>query len=245
MKTLGLLGGMSWESTQLYYRLINQGIQQQLGGLHSAKILLHSVDFAEIETLQRQGDWQQAAKQLAKAAQGLEQAGAQGLLICTNTMHLVAEIIQDRINMPLLHIADATAKALQADQMAKVALLGTRFTMEKPFYRERLVQKGLEVLIPSPDERREIDHIIFTELCRGHISETSRMLYQKAISALQQQGAQAVILGCTEIGMLIQQSHANIPLYDTTELHAQAGVRFALNGHNAALSRVQDQPSNA
>lgn len=229
MKTLGLLGGMSWESTQLYYRLINQGIQKRLGGLHSAKILLHSVDFAEIESLQCQGDWQQAGNQLARAAQGLEREGADGLLICTNTMHLVADTIAANIAIPILHIADETAMALQADSITRVGLLGTRFTMEQPFYRERLSRRGIQVLVPDSRARSQIDRIIFTELCRGKVTSNSRREYQHAIQSLQDRGAQAVVLGCTEIGMLIGPDDVDLPLYDTTRIHATAGVQFALS----------------
>lgn len=229
MKTLGLLGGMSWESTQLYYRLINQGIQQQLGGLHSAKIILHSVDFAEIEALQRHGDWQQAARQLANAAQGLERAGADGLLICTNTMHLVAGTIAANIDIPILHIADETAIALQADDITCVGLLGTRFTMEQPFYRERLSRRGIQVLVPDSTTRSQIDRIIFTELCLGRVETRSQHAYKSAIQVLQAQGAQAVVLGCTEIGLLIGPDDVDLPLYDTTRIHATAGVQFALS----------------
>ncbi|MFT5708083.1 MAG: aspartate racemase, partial [Oceanospirillaceae bacterium] len=198
MKTIGLLGGMSWESTVSYYQLINKGINAQLGGLHSAKVVLNSVDFAQIEALQHSGDWQGTADILTACAKSVEDGGADCLLICTNTMHKVADQIEQVINIPLLHIADATAQRLVADKITKVGLLGTAFTMEQDFYKQRLTKKyGIEVLIPDSDSRAQVHHIIYTELCKGEINSSSRDVYLAAIEQLAQQGAQAIILGCT------------------------------------------------
>ena len=229
MKTIGLLGGMSWESTLSYYQSINQGVKAQLGGLHSAKIALYSVDFAQIEQLQHQGDWQQTAEILAQAAIGVQAAGADCLLICTNTMHKVAEQIQAEITIPILHIADATAEQLVADNIGKVGLLGTAFTMEQDFYKQRLVENyGIEVLVPDAQQRQRVHQIIYTELCLGVIKDDSRAEYLQIIDDLYRRGAQAVILGCTEIALLIGPSDTHVPLYDTTAIHAQKAVEFAL-----------------
>ncbi|MGM0524614.1 MAG: aspartate/glutamate racemase family protein [Pseudomonadota bacterium] len=228
MKTIGLIGGMSWESTQTYYRLINQKIRAQLGGLHSAKVILNSLDFAEIEPLQRNGDWQATAEILCSAAQSLQSAGADFVLICTNTMHKVAPQIEQSVQIPLLHIADATAKALQQDNITRVGLLGTKFTMEQDFYRNRLQQHGIEVVIPGAKQREQIHSVIFEELCQGITNSASKAAYQEIIGDLGQQGAQAVILGCTEIGLLLQQSDADLALYDTTEIHSEQAVQMAL-----------------
>jgi len=228
MKTIGLLGGMSWESTQTYYRLLNQGVQARLGGLHSAKVVLYSVDFADIETLQQQGDWDAAGDQLATAARSVEAAGADFLLIGTNTMHKVASHIDAAVSIPLLHIADATASALQQDGIDRVGLLGTRFTMEQVFYRERLESHGIEVLVPDEVQRTTVHDVIYQELCLGRINDTSRQRYLSIVDALTEQGAQGVILGCTEIGLLIQQADTDTPLFDTTELHAAQAVAYAL-----------------
>ncbi len=228
MKTIGLLGGMSWESSQSYYRLLNEGIKRRLGGLHSARVILYSVDFAEIEALQHQGDWESTANILAEAARSTEAAGADFLMIGTNTMHKVAPEIAEAINIPLLHIADATAEALQNDGVNRVALLGTRFTMEQAFYRSRLEQAGIEVLVPNEAERNDIHRIIYEELCRGQVLPGSRDNYLATIDSLAHRGAQAVILGCTEIGLLVRPSDTSVPLYDTTEIHADAAIRLAL-----------------
>ena len=228
MQTIGLLGGMSWESTQSYYRLINEGVKAQLGGLHSAHLILYSVDFANIETMQRQGDWDGTARLLASAAASLQAAGADFLVIGTNTMHKVAPQIADAVDLPLLHIADATAEALQRDSIDTVGLLGTRFTMEQAFYRERLEQAGIRVLVPEPEERDEIHRVIYQELCQGEIRPESRVGYLEVIDRLDKRGAQAVILGCTEIGLLLNQADTPVALYDTTEIHAQAAVTRAL-----------------
>ncbi|RUO55944.1 aspartate/glutamate racemase family protein [Pseudidiomarina homiensis] len=228
MKTIGLIGGMSWESTQTYYRLLNEQVRQRLGGLHSAKVILNSVDFAEIEPLQHQGDWQGTADILVKAAQSLEAAGADFFLIGTNTMHKVAPEVQKAVKIPLLHIVDATAEALKADGITTVGLLGTKFTMEQAFYRERLEAQGLKVIIPNETQRNSVHEVIFKELCLGVTTSASKLAYLDIVSDLHQQGAQAVILGCTEIGMLIKPADTTVPLYDTTELHANAAVTYAL-----------------
>ncbi|ALO47522.1 aspartate/glutamate racemase family protein [Pseudohongiella spirulinae] len=228
MKTIGLLGGMSWESTVTYYRLINEGIKQRLGGLHSAKIVLVSVDFAEVEQLQHVGDWQAAGALLTDAAAGLQKAGADFMLICTNTMHKVAAQIQSQVSLPLLHIADATADKLLAEGVSTVGLLGTRFTMEQDFYKQRLIERGLTVVVPDDAGRSEVNRVIYDELCLGQIRESSRQQYQKVIRDLQHAGAEAVILGCTEIGLLVRAQDSPLPLYDTTEIHAKIAVQYAL-----------------
>lgn len=230
MKTIGLLCGMSWESTQSYYQAINQGIKSQLGGLSSAKLCLYSVNFDEIEKLQHQGRWEETADILASAAQAVERAGADFLLICTNTMHKVAPQIQAKLNIPLLHIADATAQTLQAQGITKVGLLGTRFTMEQAFYKQRLTQNfGIEVVVPVQEDRDTVHEIIYNELCLGEIRDGSRQRYLEIIDTLHAQGAQAVILGCTEIALLVQPHHTQVPLFDTTAIHAQAAVEMALS----------------
>ncbi len=229
MKTIGMLGGMSWESTATYYREINEGIKQNLGGLHSAKICLYSVDFDEIEKLQHADDWDAAAMVLADGARKIEAGGADFLIICTNTMHRVASEIEQAISIPLLHIADATALKLKDDNITRVGLLGTRFTMEHNFYKSRITELfGIEVLVPEPDERTLLHAVIYDELCLGKIENTSRQQCLEIISRLFARGAQAVILGCTEIALLISQDHTNIPLYDTTVIHANQAVSYAL-----------------
>ncbi len=230
MKTIGLLGGMSWESTIPYYRLINEGVKQRLGGLHSAQILLHSVDFQEIEACQSSGDWQRAGDILAQAAKGLEQAGAQGIVLCTNTMHKVADHIENAVTVPFLHIADGTGRAIQKTGMRNVALLGTRYTMEQDFYRGRLQQEfAISTLIPDSDDRARINQIIFDELCLGTFSEASRDYYLEVISALKAQGAQGVIFGCTEIGLLVPAELSPLPVFDTAAIHAADAVDFMLS----------------
>ncbi len=230
MKTIGLLGGMSWESTTSYYKAINEGVRQSLGGLHSAKICMVSVDFHPIEELQQQGDWKQTAKILSTAAQSVEAGGADFLLICTNTMHKVAPEIEAAIGIPILHIADATAQALLSDNVRKVGLLGTRFTMQQDFYKGRLEERfGLEVLVPEPDGQDVVHTIIYSELCLGVISDSSRQAYLKVIDSLAERGAEAVILGCTEIALLVKQEHTTVPLYDTTEIHAAQAVKLAIS----------------
>lgn len=228
MKTIGLLGGMSWESTLSYYKEINEGIKEILGGLHSAKICLYSVNFDEIEKLQHQGRWDETAKILSQAAQAVESGGADFLLICTNTMHKVAEEIKLSISIPLVHIADATAEKLIADGVKRVGLLGTKFTMEQDFYKKTVTEKyGIEVIVPSEDEQNIIHSVIYNELCLGLINSESREKYLKVINSLHSQGADAVILGCTEIALLIQQQYTQVPLYDTTQIHAAKAVKLA------------------
>ena len=229
MKTIGMLGGMSWESTQSYYRALNLGVKSSLGGLHSAKILLNSVDFAEIEALQHEGRWDEMAALLGDAAVGLEAAGADFLMICTNTMHKIAPQIQARISIPLLHIADATASVLRKDGVKKVGLLGTRFTMEQDFYRERIEAQGIEVIVPERNARDLVHSVIYQELCLGNINADSKARFLNIVDALAAAGAEAVILGCTEIALLIQQQDSNIPLYDTTAIHADQAVLLALS----------------
>lgn len=230
MKTLGLIGGMSWESTVPYYQHINQTVRQQLGGLHSAKIILYSVDFAEIEQLQMTSQWDAAGSLLANIARKLEAAGADALVICTNTMHKVADAVQNAVTIPLLHIADPTAQAIRQAGFEKVGLLGTRFTMAQDFYRSRLEnQHGLTVLTPPADDQALVHQIIFNELCLGQALDASRQTYQDIISDLQARGAQAIILGCTEIAMLIGPQHCDLPLFDTTALHAQSAALWALS----------------
>ncbi|WFF41393.1 aspartate/glutamate racemase family protein [Salinicola endophyticus] len=230
MKTIGVLGGMSWESTQSYYRLLNEGVRQRLGGHHSARIALVSVDFAEIEALQRSGQWDEAGQQLAKAAGQVEAAGAECLLLATNTMHKVAPAIDSALGIPLLHIADATGERLAADGIDQVGLLGTRFTMEQPFYRERLTERyGIHCLIPEEDEREAVHRIIFEELVQGVVSDDSREHYRDIVANLHARGARAIILGCTEIALLLSPQDSALPLYDTTALHVEMGLAFALD----------------
>ncbi|MEH6650270.1 MAG: aspartate/glutamate racemase family protein [Motiliproteus sp.] len=230
MKTIGLIGGMSWESTVGYYQAINRGIKQQLGGLHSAKIILNSVDFDPIEKLQHCGDWGGTADILCQAAQSVEAAGADCLLICTNTMHKVAPQVSHAVSIPLLHIADATGSALQQQGVQRVGLLGTGFTMEQDFYKGRLVEQfGLEVLVPGAEDRQIVHRVIYQELCLGQVDADSRAHYLRIIDTLKAQGAEAVILGCTEIGLLLTQHDTEMPLFDTTAIHAAAAVDFALS----------------
>jgi len=227
MKTIGLIGGMSWESTAHYYRVLNQEAAAQLGGLHSAPVIVHSVDFAPIAAMQSAGDWDGAGQQLADIARGLEAAGAEVIGLATNTMHVVADQIIAALDVPFIHIADPTSAALLADGFDTVGLLGTRFTMEMDFYRDGLTRRGLASLIPEVD-RTNLNGIIYEELCRGIVREESRRIYVTAIERLAARGAQAVILGCTEITMLIDDSVSPLPVYDTTDLHARALVSAAL-----------------
>ncbi|HHP0448063.1 aspartate/glutamate racemase family protein [Vibrio harveyi] len=230
MKTIGLIGGMSWESTANYYQIINREVKARLGGLHSGKVCLYSVDFAEIETLQHQGRWDDTAIILAQAAKSVEAGGADFILICTNTMHKVADQIQQAVNVPLVHIADATAEQLVADGIKKVGLLGTRFTMEQDFYKQRLIDKfGVDVVVPGSDDQTIVHDVIYNELCKGEVRDDSRQHYLTIIEKLVEQGAEAVILGCTEIAMLVEPQHTDVKLYDTTEIHAKAAVEKALD----------------
>jgi aspartate racemase len=230
MRRLGLIGGMSWESSLLYYQQLNLGVRARLGGLHSAELVMHSVDFAVIEALQRSGDWARAGAELAAAAQGLERAGAQGLLLCTNTMHKVAEAIEAACSLPLLHIADATGAAIQRAGLRRVALLGTRFTMFEHFYRQRLGERfGLEVRVPEAAEQARIDRVIFEELCLGRIEADSREDYRAICAQMIEAGCEGVILGCTEIGLLLHPGDVAAPLFDTAALHVQAALDWALD----------------
>lgn len=230
MLCIGVLGGMSWESTVSYYQALNRGVRERLGGLHSARILLHSVDFAEIERLQVQGDWEQAGQVLAKAARSLEAGGADFLLLATNTMHKVAPALEAAVSIPLLHIADATGARLVRDGVRRVGLLGTRFTMEQDFYKGRLSDRfALEVVTPDELQRERVHRIIYDELCLGVVNDASRAEYLAIISALAEQGCEAVILGCTEIALLVGQCQAAVPLYDTTAIHAEATISAALS----------------
>ncbi|MBL8262838.1 MAG: aspartate/glutamate racemase family protein [Xanthomonadaceae bacterium] len=229
MRTLGLLGGMSWESTLPYYRIVNERVRQRLGGLHSAKLVLHSVDFAEIEALQHAGDWDAAGAILVDAARALHAAGAEALVICTNTMHLVAPAIEAGVDLPLLHIADATAARIRDAGLSRVALLGTRFTMERDFYRQRIEAAGIGVIVPDAPQRDVVHRVIYEELCLGRILDASRDAYRAIIDDLVAQGAEGVILGCTEIGLLVGEGDATVPLFDTTRIHAEAAADWALD----------------
>ncbi|MEV6782721.1 aspartate/glutamate racemase family protein [Streptomyces sp. NPDC051098] len=228
MKVIGLLGGMSWESTDYYYQHLNRGVRERLGGLHSVKCLLHSVDFAEIEELQGNGAWEEAGKYLGQRARLLELGGADCVLICTNTMHRVYPEVQDSVSIPVLHIADGTADALERAGVEKVALLGTRYTMEQAFYRDRLTSRGFEVLVPEPEERARVHKIIYHELCLGQVLDSSRDTYLRIVESLAARGAQAVILGCTEIGLLIDEHTSALPVFDTTLIHVQSALDWAL-----------------
>lgn len=228
MKTIGIIGGMSWHSTELYYRLINQGVQQKLGGLHSARILMASVEFAEIAELQRLGNWDTAGEILADYALKLQQSGADFIVVATNTMHISVPIIEQQISIPILHIADATANAIIKDGFSKVGLLGTRFTMQMDYFKSRLIQKGLEVIVPIEQDMAMVDRVIFDELCYGNIEDKSRYNYICTINDLKNKGAECIIEGCTEIALLVQPEHTSMPLFDTTTIHAQAIVELAL-----------------
>mgnify|MGYP000960422782 CR=1 FL=1 len=228
MKTIGLLGGMSWESTVTYYQIINETIKARLGGLHSAKIYLHSVDFAEIEKHQSKGEWDKSAVILSKAAKSLEQAGADYIVICTNTMHKVAPDIEKEINIPIVHIADATAEELQKDGIKRVALLGTKYTMTQDFYKQRIQARGIEVMIPDAEDVDIVNQVIYDELCLGKISSDSRKEFVRIIAGLQDEGAEGVILGCTEIGLLIGKEDSSLPVYDTAQIHARVAALKSL-----------------
>jgi len=231
MKTIGLIGGMSWESTLPYYRLINEAVRERLGGLHSARLLLYSVDFHDLEQLMQRGEWTAIGAELARAAARLESAGANFLLLCTNTMHKVAGAIEATVRIPLLHIVDPAAEAVRQAGLRTVGLLGTRFTMEQPFYRDRLTERhGLKVLIPEAEERDMVHRVIFEELCLGKVTDASRRGYTKVIDRLMGRGAEAVILGCTEIALLVGPADSRVPLFDTTKLHALKAVEWALAG---------------
>jgi aspartate racemase len=228
MKVIGLIGGMSWESSVEYYRIINEEVKKRLGGLHSAKCLLYSVNFAEIEKFQRAGRWEKAGEILGEAALKLERGGADFILICTNTMHKVVSQIEEKVNIPILHIADATAKEIAKRKIAKIGLLGTKYTMEQDFYKARIEANGIRVIIPEQNDREMINKIIFEELCLGKINPPSREYFKKVIDSLVQNGAEGIVLGCTEIGLLVKEEDSNVPLFDTTLIHALEGVNLAL-----------------
>jgi aspartate racemase len=229
MKTIGLIGGMSWESTVPYYRIVNETVKEHLGGLHSAKIVLHSVDFAEVERMQREGDWDAAGRLLAAAARSLEAAGADFLVLCANTMHKVAPAIEAAVAIPLLHIADPLGRAITSAGYASVGLLGTQFTMEQAFYTDYLRERhGLRVLVPERSDRERVHRVIYDELCRGQVLAGSRAEYRRIMADLVAQGAEAIILGCTEISMLVSADDATVPLFDTTSLHARSAAELAL-----------------
>lgn len=231
MKTIGLIGGMSWESSAEYYRLINEGVKARLGGLHSAKCVMVSVDFAEIEALQHQERWDQATALMVDAARSVEQAGAEFLVICTNTMHRMADDVQRAIAIPLLHIADATAERVLGRGIGTVGLLGTRYTMEQDFYKGRLAEKhGLKVLVPDTEQRELVNRVIYGELVLGDIRDSSRRAFEHVMESLVERGAQGIILGCTEIGLLIHDDDVAVPLFDTAKIHAEAAVAYALGG---------------
>jgi aspartate racemase len=229
MKTVGIIGGMSWESTSTYYKRLNQLINKRLGGLHSAEILLASLDFAPIEEMQSKSDWDAASQTLIAKARQLEKAGAESIVIATNTMHKVAPQVEDAVKLPLLHIVDAVANHLKQNNVNQAGLLGTRFTMQQPFYKERLEKQNIKVLIPGESDGNTVDNIIFKELCHGQFTDSARKQYLRIIEDLAAQGAQGVILGCTEIGLLVQQEHSALPLFDTTELHCRAIADWMLD----------------
>ncbi len=229
MKTIGLLGGMSWESTTLYYQLINESIKHRLGGLHSARIAMVSVDFQDVETLQHAGRWEEAGELLARAARQVQAGGADCLLICTNTMHKVATQVEAAVDIPLIHVVDATAARAREEGRRRLGLLGTRFTMEQDFYGGRFADRhDIDILVPGGDERQEVHRIIYEELCLGTIVDSSRTRMLQIIDGLMERGAEAIVEGCTEIGMLVTPAHTQAPLYDTTALHAEAAVAWAL-----------------
>lgn len=229
MKTIGLIGGMSWESSLEYYRIINETVKRKLGGLHSAKSIMYSFDFQDIEKLQHEGDWESLTALMKDAAQKVERGGADFIVICTNTMHKVAEDVKRNVGIPLLHIVDVTGQAIHSRNIRRVGLLGTRFTMEQDFYRDRLERHhGLTVIIPDEEERQVIHTILYEELCLGEIKKKSRDKFKQIIDRLEARGAEGVILGCTEIPLLVSQEDYELPLFDTTTLHAQAAVEFAL-----------------
>ncbi len=228
MKTIGLIGGMSWESTVTYYRVINEEIKKRLGGFHSGKILLYSVDFDEIEKCQMSGEWEKSGEILADAAKRLEKAGADFIVICTNTMHKVFGQVQAAVKIPVLHIAETTAEIMKKDKITKTGLLGTKFTMEQDFYKSVLAENGIEAVVPDEDGRKTVSDVIYNELCMGQIKESSKKQFLEIIEKLRDQGAQAVILGCTEIGLLVEQKDVDIPVYDTALIHAEVAAEKSL-----------------
>lgn len=241
MKTIGLIGGMSWESSAIYYRIVNEEVKRHVGGLHSAKCMLASVDFAEVEAYQMQGDWEMAGQLLGETAAKLQTAGADFIVICTNTMHKVVPIIEKYITIPILHIATATAEEILKMGYQKIGLLGTKFTMEQDFYKDYLIEKGIEPVIPVEAERDEIHRIIYEELCLGIVKEESRNYYATVIESLQQQGAEGIILGCTEIGLLISAQHSSLPIFDTTLIHAQRAAYVAVEENRGKWLKEGDE----
>jgi aspartate racemase len=232
VKTIGLIGGMSWESTVPYYRIVNEEVKKHLGGLHSAKVVLYSVDFHDVEQMQHSGDWDSAGALLADAARSVQAAGADFLVLCTNTMHKVASSIESAVGIPVLHIADGTAEEIRRAGVSRVGLLGTRFTMEQAFYKDRLSQRhGLQVIVPQPQDRETVHRIIYEELCLGRVLDASRNEYRRIMEQLVAQGAEAIILGCTEISLLVGRTDASVPLFDTTAIHARKAAEWALQGH--------------
>ena len=229
MRTLGLLGGMSWESTLPYYRIVNERVRERLGGLHSARLVLYSVDFAEIERLQHAGDWTAAGRVLADAAYALQRAGAEALVICTNTMHRVLEAIEETVDIPVLHIADSTARRMRAQGVKTIGLLGTRFTMEQDFYSGRLEENGFVVLTPDAAQRADVHRIIYDELCLGTVEDTSRERYRGIMADLVRRGAEGIILGCTEICLLVGAADTSVPVFDTTQIHAEDAADWAID----------------
>ncbi|MCI0764420.1 aspartate/glutamate racemase family protein [Bacillus sp. TL12] len=237
MKMIGLIGGMSWESSAEYYRIINEEVKKRLGGLHSAKCLLYSVDFAEIEYYQSEGDWEKAGKVLGEAAYSLEKAGVDFIVICTNTMHKVISNIKEKVSIPILHIADATAMEIKRHGIRSVGLLGTKYTMEQDFYKSRIEEKGMKVIIPNETDREIINRIIYNELCLGKVNQTSKDAYKEIINRLVQNGAEGIILGCTEIGLLVKQEDTQFPLFDTAFIHAVEAVNISLGSYFDVVQR--------
>jgi aspartate racemase len=240
MKTIGMIGGMSWESTVTYYKIVNEVVKKRLGGFHSAKCLLYSVDFHEIEECQAKGEWEKSGEILAEAAYNLEKAGADFIIICTNTMHKVIRQMEERIGIPILHIAEATADELIQEHISKVALLGTKYTMQQDFYKSKLLEKGLEVIIPEIEDIEIINHTIYNELCLGIISENSKKELVRIINSLTAEGAEGIILGCTEIGLLVKQEDTKTPLFDTTLIHATKAALYAIE---EGLEKISNQPA--
>lgn len=229
MKTIGLIGGMSWESTVTYYQILNEAVKERLGGLHSAKVLLYSVDFFEVEACMSRGDWEEAARMLGDVAERLERAGADMVLICTNTLHKVAPQVQKRIRVPLIHIAEAAADALLAQDITRVALLGTKYTMTQEFYRDVLIARGIEVLIPEGRDIELVNRVIFEELCLGVVKDSSKREYLRIIGDLERRGAEGLLLGCTELGLILSQQDVSLPVFDTTVIHAKKAAELALD----------------
>ncbi|MBS3679883.1 aspartate/glutamate racemase family protein [Ornithinibacillus massiliensis] len=229
MKTIGLIGGMSWESSLEYYRIINEEVKNKLGGLHSAKCLLYSVDFSEIEQYQAEGNWEKAGQALGEVALSLEKAGADFIVICTNTMHKVIDSIEEKIEIPVLHIADATATQILKANIKTIGLLGTKYTMEQDFYKSRLESQGIHVVVPNNEERLQVNRIIYEELCLGEINKSSKDYYKDVIHNLVKNGAEGIILGCTEIGLLVKPEDSEVPLFDTTVIHATEAVNIAID----------------